>query len=114
MNTRLLRKYRQEACDKFYLIEERAEYPRCRYRMLHDKNELTPLYYLCDNGEKIWNERMQRYQASRDLAEAQRMLTKQRVRYIEHLVAIERLKRSEKVKRRRLRNNTQHPNRPPS
>ena len=44
MDVRLLRKYRRMARDKFYLIEERAEYPRCRYRWMHDKEELKPRY----------------------------------------------------------------------
>jgi predicted nucleotidyltransferase len=90
------------ACDKFYLIEERAEYPRCRYRWMHDKEELKSRYFLCDNGEKMWNEKQRCYQASRDFDEAQKMLREQRTRYIEYLVANEKIKRCAKVKTRRI------------
>lgn len=90
------------ARDKFYLIEERTEYPRCRYRWMHDKEELKPRYFLCDNGEKMWNEKQRCYQASRDFDEAQKMLQEQRTRYIQYLVANEKIKRCEKVKTRRV------------
>ena len=102
MNVRLLRKYRRMARDKFYLIEEKAEYPRCRYRWMHDKEELKPLYFLCDNGEKIWSEKRRCYICSRDLDEAQKMLREQRTRYIEYLVANEKIKRCQKVKTKRV------------
>ena len=90
------------ALDKFYLIEERAEYPRCRYRWMHDKEELKPRYFLCDNGEKMWNEKQSRHQASRDFDEAQKMLQEQRTRYIEYLVANEKIKRCQKVKTKKI------------
>ena len=90
------------AREKFFLIEERAEYPRCRYRLMHDKEELKPRYFLCDNGEKMWNEKQRCYQASRDFDEAQKMLQEQRTRYIEYLVANEKIKRCQKVKTKRL------------
>lgn len=90
------------ARDKFYLIEERAEYPRCRYRWMHNKEELKPLYFLCDNGEKMWNEKKQCYQSSRDFDEAQKMLQEQRTRYIEYLAANEKIKRCGKIKTRKL------------
>lgn len=57
MDIRLLRKYRQMARDKFYLEKEEAVYPRCRYRWMHDREELKPQYFLCDNGERMWNEK---------------------------------------------------------
>ena len=75
------------AYNKFYLIEERAEYPR---------------YILCDNGDKMWNEKKQCYQSSRDFDEAQKMLQEQRTRYIEYLVANEKVKRCQKVKTKRI------------
>lgn len=90
------------ALNKFYLIEERAEYPRCRFRWMHDKKELKPLYILCDNGNKMWNEKQMCYQSSRDFNEAQKMLREQRTRYIEYLVANEKIKRCQKVKTIRL------------
>lgn len=102
MNIRLLHKYRKLANNKFYLIKEEAQYPRCRYLWTHDKDELEPRYFLCENGEKIWNEKKQDYQASRDYEEAQKMLREQRVRYIEHLAINERVKRCRKVKVVRL------------
>lgn len=98
MDIRLLRQYRRMARNKFYLIEERAEYPRCRYRWMRDKEELKPLYILCDNGEKMWSEKKRCYQSSRDFDEAQKMLHDQRIRYIEYLVANEKIKRCQKVK----------------
>lgn len=102
MDTRLLRKYRRMANNKFYLAKEEAEYPRCRYRWMHDKEELKPRYYLCENGEKIWNEKKRDYQATRDYDEAQKMLREQRVRYIVYLAANEKVKRCQKVKTTRL------------
>lgn len=102
MDVRLLRKYRRMARDKFYLIEERAEYPRCRYRWMHDKEELKPRYILCDNGDEMWDEKKHCYKSSRDFDEAQKMLQEQRTRYIEYLVANEKIKRCGKVKRKRL------------
>ena len=102
MGVRLLRQYRRMALNKFYLIEERAEYPRCRFRWMHDKEELKPLYILCDNGNKMWNEKQMCYQSSRDFNEAQKMLREQRTRYIEYLVANEKIKRCQKVKTIRL------------
>ena len=90
------------ALNKFYLIEERAEYPRCRYRWMHDKEEMKPRYFLCENGEKIWNEKNRDYQATRDYEEAQKMLRKQRVRYIEYLAINERLKRCQMIRITRL------------
>lgn len=102
MDVRLLRQYRRMALNKFYLIEERAEYPRCRFRWMHDKEELKPLYILCDNGNKMWNEKQMCYQSSRDFNEAQKMLREQRTRYIEYLVANEKIKRCQKVKTIRL------------
>lgn len=102
MDVRLLRKYRRKARDKFYLIEERAEYPRCRFRWMHDKEELKSLYILCDNGDKMWNEKQMCFQSSRDFNEAQKMLREQRTRYIEYLVANEKIKRCGKVKQKRL------------
>lgn len=103
MNVRLLRKYRRMACKKFFLIEERAEYPRCRYRWMHDKKELMPSYFLCENGEKkIWDEKNKCYQSSMDFDEAQRMLREQRTRYIEYLVANEKIKRCQKIKTKRI------------
>lgn len=98
MDARLLRKYRRMACEKFYLIEEVAVYPRCRYRLLRDKKELLPSYFLCDNGDKMWNEKNRCYQSSTDFDEAQRMLREQRTRYIEYLVANEKIKRCQKIK----------------
>ena len=102
MDVRLLRQYRRMALNKFYLIEERAEYPRCRFRWMHDKEELKPLYILCDNGDKMWNEKQMGYQSSRDFDEAQKMLREQRTRYIKYLVANEKIKRCSKIKTRRL------------
>lgn len=102
MDTRLLRKYRKMACDKFYLIEERAEYPRCRYRWMHDREELKPRYFLCEDGEKMWGEKRKGYISSRDLDEAQKMLREQRTRYIKYLAANEKIKRCQKVKQKRL------------
>ena len=102
MDIRLLKKYRRMARDKFYLIEESAEYPRCGYRFLHDKNELKPCYFLLDNGEKMWHEKMRCYQYSRDLEKAKQMLREQRVRYIKYLAANETIKRCRKVKTRKL------------
>lgn len=102
MDVRLLRQYRRMALNKFYLIEERAEYPRCRFRWMHDKKELKPLYILCDNGNKMWNEKQMCYQSSRDFNEAQKKLREQRTRYIEYLVANEKIKRCQKVKTIRL------------
>ena len=49
------------AREKFFLIEERAEYPRCRYRWMHDKEELKPRYIMCDNGEEMWDEKKRCY-----------------------------------------------------
>lgn len=102
MDVRLLRKYRRMARKKFFLIEENAEYPRCRFRWMHDKEELKSCYFLCDNGEKMWNEKKQCYQSSRDFNEAQKMLREQRTRYIEYLAANEKIKRCQKVKTIRL------------
>lgn len=102
MEVRLLCKYRQMARKKFYLIEERPKYPRCRYRWMHDKEELKSQYFLCDDGEKMWNEKLIRYQSSRDFDEAQKMLREQRTRYIEYLVANEKIKRCRKIKSIRL------------
>ena len=102
MDTRLLRKYRQKACDKFYLIEERAVYPRCRYRWMHDREELKPRYFLCKDGEKMWGEKRKDYISSRDLDEAQKMLREQRTRYIEYLVAEEKIRRCSKFQTIRL------------
>lgn len=102
MDVRLLRKYRRMACKKFFLIEERAEYPRCRFRWMRDKEELKPRYILCDNGDKMWNEKQMCYQSSRDFNEAQKMLREQRTRYIEYLVANEKIKRCQKVKTKRV------------
>lgn len=100
MDVRLLRKYRRIAYNKFLLIEEQAEYPRCRFRRTHNKEELKPLYILCDNGNMMWNEKQMCYQSSRDFNEAQKMLREQRTRYIEYLVVNERIKRCRKVKQR--------------
>lgn len=102
MDVRLLRQYRRMAREKFFLIEERAEYPRCRYRWMHDKEELKPRYILCDNGDKMWDEKRGGYLCSRDLDEAQKMLREQRTRYIEYLVTNEKIKRCEKVKTTKL------------
>ena len=102
MDVRLLRQYRRMAREKFFLIEARAEYPRCRYRWMHDINELKPLYYLCDDGERMWNEKKQRYQCTRDYDEAQKMLREQRVRYVEYLVANEKVRRCGKIKTTRI------------
>lgn len=102
MDVRLLRKYRRMARDKFYLIEVSAEYPRCRYRWMHDKEELKPIYFLFDNGKKIWSEKQKGYVSSRDLEEAQKMLHDQCVRYIEYLVANVKIKRCQKVKTKRI------------
>lgn len=102
MDVRLLRQYRKMALNKFYLIEERAEYPRCRYRWMHDKEELKPRYILCDNGVEMWDEQKRCYKSSRDFDEAQKMLQEQRTRYIEYLVANEKIKRCQKVKTKRV------------
>ena len=102
MDVRLLRQYRRMAREKFFLIEERAEYPRCRYRWMHDKEELKPLYFLCDNGEKMWDEKLKGYISSRDLDEAQKMLREQRTRYVQYLVANEKIRRCHKVKTKRI------------
>lgn len=102
MKCQLLRKYRRAAEDKFYLIKEEAEYPRCRYRWTHDKEELKPRYFLCDNGNKMWSEKQRGYLCSRDLDEAQKMLQKQRIRYIEYLVTNEKIWRCGKIKTTRL------------
>ena len=102
MDVRLLRQYRRMARKKFFLIEERAEYPRCRYRWMHDKEELKPRYILCDNGEKMWNEKERCYQSSRDFNEAQKMLREQITRYIEYLAANEKIKRCQKVKTKKI------------
>lgn len=102
MDVRLLCKYRRMARDKFFLIEESAEYPRCRFRWMHDKEELKPVYILCDNGDKMWNEKKMCYQSSRDFNEAQNMLREQRIRYIEYLIANEKIKRCQKIKTKRL------------
>lgn len=102
MDVRLLRQYRKMALNKFYLIEERAEYPRCRYRWMHDKEELKPRYIMCDNGEEMWDEKKCCYKSSRDFDEAQKMLQEQRTRYIQYLVANEKVKRCQKVKRRMI------------
>lgn len=102
MNVILLRKYRKMAREKFYLIEERAVHPRCRCRWMHDKEELKPTYFLCDDGEKMWNEKLICYQSSRDFDEAQKMLREQRTRYIEYLATNEKIKRCAKIKIRRI------------
>lgn len=102
MDIRLLRKYRNMANSKFYLIVEEAEYPRCRYRITHDNEEMKPRYFLCEDGEKIWHEKNRGYQATRDYEEAQKMLREQRVRYIGHLAINERIERCQKVKTRRV------------
>ena len=102
MDVRLLRKYRRMACKKFFLIEEVAVYPRCRYRLVHDKKELLPCYFLCDNGDKIWDEKNKCYRSSIDFDEAQRMLHEQRTRYVEYLVANEKIKRCQKIKIKRV------------
>jgi hypothetical protein len=90
------------ALNKFYLIEERAEYPRCRFWLMYDKEELKPIYILCDNGDKMWNEKQMCYQSSRDFNEAQKMLREQRTRYIKYLVANEKIRRCGMIKRKRL------------
>lgn len=69
---------------------------------MHDKEELKPRYILCDNGEKMWNEKKQCYPSSRDFDEAQKMLRDQRTRYIEYLVANEKVKRCQKVKTKKV------------
>lgn len=102
MDVRLLRKYRRMARNKFYLIEESAEYPRCRFRWMHDKEELKPRYILCDNGNKMWNEKQMGYQSSRDFNEAQKMLQAQRTRYIEYLATNEKIKRCQKIKTKKV------------
>lgn len=102
MDIRLLRKYRRMANEKFYLAKEEAKYPRCRYRWMHDINELKPRYYLCEDGEWIWNEKKRCYQSTRDYDEAQKMLREQRVRYIKYLAANEKIRRCAKVKMRRI------------
>jgi hypothetical protein len=90
------------ACKKFFLTEEVAVYPRCRYRWLHDKKELMPCYFLCEDGEKIRDEKKHIYQSSTDFDEAQKMLREQRIRYIEYLVANEKIKRCQKIKTKRV------------
>lgn len=102
MKTQLLRQYRRMANEKFYLVKEEAEYPRCRYRWMHDINELKPRYYLCDDGERMWNEKKRCYQCTRDYDEAQKMLREQRVRYIVYLVANEKIRRCGKIKTTKL------------
>lgn len=69
---------------------------------MHDKEELKPVYILCDNGDKMWNEKKMCYQSSRDFNEAQNMLREQRIRYIEYLIANEKIKRCQKIKTKRL------------
>lgn len=102
MKTQLLRRYRRMANEKFYLEKDEPEYPRCRYRWFHDKEEMKPRYFLCDEGERMWNEKKRGYQSSRDYDEAQKMLREQRVRYIEYLVANEKIWRCGKIKTTRV------------
>jgi hydroxymethylpyrimidine pyrophosphatase-like HAD family hydrolase len=67
---------------------------------MHDKKELMPCYFLCDNGEKMWNEKKYIYQSSIDFDEAQKMLREQRTRYVEYLVANEKIKRCGMIKKK--------------
>lgn len=69
---------------------------------MHNKEELKPLYILCDDGVDMWDEKECWYKSSRDFNEAQKMLQEQRTRYIEYLVDNEKLKRCQKVKRRKI------------
>jgi hypothetical protein len=46
----------------------------------------------------MWNEKLRKYQSSQDFDEALKMLIDQRNRYIEYLMANERVKRCRKVK----------------
>lgn len=86
------------ANNKFYLEKEEAVYPRCRYRWMHDEEELKARYFLCDDGERMWGEKAKGYISSRNYEEAQKMLREQRVRYIEYLVANEKIRRCHKTK----------------
>jgi hypothetical protein len=61
-----------------------------------------PCYFLCEDGEKIWDEKKHIYQSSTDFDEAQKMLREQRIRYIEYLVANEKIKRCQQIKTKRV------------
>lgn len=94
MDVRLLRRYREMARKKFFLIEEREVYS--------DKKELMTCYFLCKDGKKIWIRKNYIYQCSLEFDKAQQLLREYRTRYVEYLVANEKTKRT-KVKQKRLK-----------
>ena len=76
----------------------RNELPSIYCNFKNDKEELNPRYFLCEDGEKIWNEKKKDYQATRDYKEAKKMLQEQRIRYIKYLVTNEKISRCQKIK----------------
>ena len=57
MNIYLLKKYRKLAQEEYKLKEIIYEYPRCRYRWMHDEKELLPKYQILEHGSVMYFEK---------------------------------------------------------
>ena len=61
MNIYLLKKYRKLAQEEYKLKEIIYEYPRCRYRWMHDEKELLPKYQILEHGSVKYFENLQKF-----------------------------------------------------
>ena len=94
MNIYLLKKYRKLAQEEYKLKETLYEYPRCRYRWMHDKKELLPQYQILQNGSVIYFEKLKK-DTFTDRNEVEKLLKELRNAYIWHLCTKEKLRRCE-------------------
>ena len=94
MNLYLLKKYRKLAQEEYKLKEIIYEYPRCRYRWMHDEKELLPKYQILENGQPIFFQKL-RTSTFTDREFVEQELKELRVGYIWHLCAKEKLRRCE-------------------
>lgn len=94
MNIYLLKKYRKLAQKEYKLKEIIYEYPRCRYRWMHDKKELLPKYQILEDGQPIFFQKL-RKSTFTDREFVEQELRELRSAYIWHLCAKEKLRRCE-------------------
>ncbi len=94
MNIYLLKKYRKLAQEEYKLKEIIYEYPRCRYRWMHDEKELLPNYQILHNGHPIFFQKL-RTNTLTDREFVEQELKKLRVAYIWHLCTKEKVRRCE-------------------
>jgi dGTP triphosphohydrolase len=92
MNIYLLEKYRKLAQEEYKLKEIVYQYPRCRYRWMHDKKELLPKYQILEHGSVKYFEKL-KTDTFTDRNEVEKLLKELRNFYVGHLYTKEKLRR---------------------